>query len=167
MVSENINDFINHYDDNGSEVPSIEDIEELENIEDEEFPEDEEGDEYIEVENSIDQMRIAFKAEIAAPEYSRVSVLLKLKNGEILEGVPMAELSSGDFLFKIEGQIKKIKLAEILNFEVSGETEEDLEESYEPAKAKFVYESSEPIMGQPIYEEEDELEYNESEEDEE
>jgi hypothetical protein len=118
MVSENINDFI----DPEEKVSP----EELEGMPDEEFSEDENGEEYIEIENSIDQMKKIFRAEIAAPEFSRLSYLLKLKDGGEIESTPMAELSSGDFLFKIEGQLKKIRLSDIQKFQL---VEEELQES--------------------------------------
>jgi len=136
MVSEDIHDFIDPED----EVTP----EELEGFPDEEFQEDENGEEYIEVENSMDQMKKAFEAEIAIPEYSRISYLLKLKDGRQIEGTPMAELSSGDaFLFKVEGQLKKIKLADIQNAEEVFQEEESEEVSENFSRGKFVLESNE------------------------
>jgi len=169
VVSENINDFLNRFEDEPvSDIPDSE-IEGLEDIEAAEFPEDANGEEYIEVENSTDQMINAFRTEIIIPEFNRKNYLLKFKDGREIEGTPMAELSSGDFLFKVEGQLKKIKLSDILNFNAFEEESEEIEESM---KAKFVRESYEPIMGdfEQINEEESEEEseeYEDEEEDEE
>lgn len=137
MVSENINDFLTHDDEIDPELSAIE------AIEDDEFPEDENGEEYIEVENPVDEMKKVFKAEIAIPEYSRSSFILELKDGRTLEGIPMAEFQAADaFLFKIEGQIKKLKLSDISNFSIiEEETEEEISEDF--SKARFVRESEE------------------------
>lgn len=135
MVSEDIHDFIDPED----EVTP----EELEGFPDPEFSEDENGEEYIEVENSMDQIQKFFRTEISIPEYSRISYLLKFKDGREVEGVPMAELSTGDaFLFKVEGQLKKIKLADLQNVEeVFQEESEEVSEDF--SRGKFVLESDE------------------------
>ncbi len=125
MVSEDVHDFLDP-----EEVDP--ELSAIEAVEDDEFPEDENGEEYIEIENTMDQMKKAFRAEIASPEFSRVNFILQLKDGRTLEGVPMAELSATDaFLFKIEGQLKKIKLENIKKFDVVEESaEEEINESY-------------------------------------
>ena len=142
VVSENINDFLNRFEDEPvSDMPDSE-VEGLEDIEKAEFPEDANGEEYIEVENSTDQMINAFRTEIIIPEFNRKNYLLKFKDGREIEGTPMAELSSGDFLFKVEGQLKKIKLSDILNFNTfEEESEEEINEDF--SEARFVRESIE------------------------
>jgi len=136
MVSEDIHDFLDP-----EEVDP--ELSAIEAVEDDDFPEDENGEEYIEIENPMDRMKKVFRAEIAAPEFSRITFLLDLKDGRSFEGTPMAELSSGDFLFKVEGQIKKIKLSDILKFDtlVEEEPQEEVNEKF--SKAKFVRESEE------------------------
>jgi hypothetical protein len=126
MVSENVKDFLNFND----EPMKISD---MENIENEEvvYPEDEEGEEYIEVENTMDQMRKIFKNEIESPEYSRSSFILIFKDGKILKGTPMAELSYDAFLFKVEGQLKKIKIPDLLKFSYVQESKEEVNESFD------------------------------------
>jgi hypothetical protein len=135
VVSENISDFLNRFEDEPiSDIPDSE-VEGLEDIEAAEFPEDE-----IEVENSTDQMINAFRTRILIPEFNRKNYLLKFKDGREIEGTPMAELSSGDFLFKVEGQLKKIKLSDISNFnDLEEEPEEEISEDF--SEARFVRES--------------------------
>jgi hypothetical protein len=119
MVSEDVHDFLDP-EEVDPELSAIEAV-------DDEFPEDENGEEYIEIENTIDQMKKVFGAEIATPEFSRSNFILKLKDGRTIEGVPMAGLSSTDaFLFKIEGQLKKIKLADIKKIDLVEEPEEEI-----------------------------------------
>lgn len=118
-VSENINDFLHE-----QEYEFDAELSDVEPIEDVDFSEEEDGEEYIEIESTMDKMRKVFGNELKTPEYSRLTFLLKLKDGSKIEGVPMAELPSGDaFLFKIDGQIKKIKLENIYNFSVMEEEE--------------------------------------------
>lgn len=128
MVSEDIHDFLDEAIDPEEIDPELSAIEA---VEDDEFPEDENGEEYFEIENLMDKMRKLFRAEILTPEYSRPAFLLKLKDGREFEGTPMAELSATDaFLFKVEGQLKKIKLSDISKFELIEETEEVVNEGY-------------------------------------
>jgi hypothetical protein len=137
MVSEDLHDFLEP-EEMDPELSAIE------AVEDDDFPEDENGEEYIELENPMDDMKKALRAEIAIPEYSRLPFILELKDGQTLEGVPMAELQAAEaFLFKIEGQIKKIKFSDILNFSMpeTEEAEEEIPEDY--SKAKFIQESDE------------------------
>jgi hypothetical protein len=120
MVSEDVHDFLDP-----EEVDP--ELSAIEAVEDDEFPEDENGEEYIEIENTMDQMKQIFRAEIATPEFSRSNLLLQLKDGRTIEGVPMAELSATDaFLFKVEGQLKKIKLADIKKIDLVEEPEEEI-----------------------------------------
>lgn len=122
MVSEDVHDFMDP-----EEIDP--ELSAIEAVEDDKFPEDENGEEYIEVENTTDQMKKVFRAEVATPEFSRPNFILQLKDGRTIEGVPMAELSATDaFLFKIEGQLKKIKLADIKKIDLVEETEEVPEE---------------------------------------
>jgi hypothetical protein len=124
MVSEDVHDFLNP-----EEVDP--ELSAIEAIEDDEFSEDENGEESIEIEKPVDKMRNIFRTEIATPEYSRPTFFLKLKDGRTFEGTPMAELSATEaFLFKIEGQLKKIKLADIQNFNLIEEPEEAVNEGY-------------------------------------
>lgn len=94
-------------------------------IEDVEFPEEEE--EGIEIESDMDRIKKIFRNELRTPEYGRMFYELKMRDGSKIEGVPMAELPSGDaFLFKINGQIKKIKLENINKISA---VEEEINES--------------------------------------
>jgi hypothetical protein len=125
-VSENINDFLHE-----QEYEFDAELSDVEPIEDVDFSEEEDGEEYIEIESTMDKMRKVFGNELKTPEYSRLSYLLKLKDGSKIEGVPMAELPSGDaFLFKINGQIKKIKLENIYNFSAIDLEEEIVNEDF-------------------------------------
>ena len=119
MVFENVHNFLDP------------ELSVIEVVEDDEFSENENGEEYIEIENSMDEMRKVFKSEIATPEFSRPNFILQLKDGRTLEGVPMAELSATDaFLFKIEGQLKKVKLEDIKKIDLAEEPEEIVNEGY-------------------------------------
>jgi hypothetical protein len=135
MVSEDIHDFL----DPGEIDPDLLTMD----MGNDNFLEDENGEEYIEMENTTDQMKKVFRTEIAIPEYSRSTYLLELKDKKSFEGTPMAELSSTNaFLFKIDGQLKKIKLADIVKFKIlDGEESEEIIESF--SKAKFISESIE------------------------
>lgn len=134
MVSENVHDFIEEVD---PELSAIE------AVEDNEFSADENGEEYFEIENSVDELKKIFRSEIATPEFSRPNYILQIKDGRTIEGIPMAELSATDaFLFKIEGQLKKIRLEDIKNFSLVEEPEEVNEGYGEYSFADYLYDIS-------------------------
>ena len=141
MVSESINDFLNYEEDlvpNEDFEEEIEDVEYTEKIEDADFPEDEDGEEYIEVENRLDEMDRDFNRQIELPEFSRTPFAIKLIDGREFEGVPMARLNAAQaFLFKIDGQIKKIKAEDIARYEVAVREEEPISESLIPGEYTF------------------------------
>lgn len=141
MVSESVNDFLNYEEDivpNDDSSDENMDVEYEENIEDVDFPEDEEGEEYIEVENGLDEMNRDFNRQIELPEYTRTPFIIKLKDKREIEGVPMAKLSSGQgFLFKIEGQIKKIRVEDIARYQMVIKEEEPISESLIPGEYTF------------------------------
>lgn len=124
MVSENVHDFMNQ-----EEVDP--ELSAIEAVDDDEFSADEDGEEYIDYEIPTDEIIQTIRSEITIPEYSRKSLSIMLKNEpSLIDGVPMAELESGDFLFKIDGQIKKIKLNQILELDFTSDYEEDVNEGF-------------------------------------
>ena len=128
MVSEDVHDFLN------PEKIDL-DLSVIKDLGDESLKNNDE-EPYIEIENTIDQMKKIFRTEIASPEFSRGIFTLQLNDGRTLEGTPMAELSTGNaFLFKINGHIQKIKLPNIREFDLAEEiekskSERELDEEY-------------------------------------
>jgi hypothetical protein len=120
MVSEKLKDFLNEFeqDDDTALFVSDSDFINTDDIDD--------NVEEIEIENNIDEMIKLFANELIAPEFLRLSFILKLKTGTI-EAVPMAQLSGEAFLFKVEGQLKKIKISDILGVQSDEEEEEEEE----------------------------------------
>lgn len=123
MVSENIHDFINR-----EEVDP--ELSAIEAIEDDEFSADENGEESIDYEVPTDEIIQTIRSEISISEYSRKSLSIMFKDGLVIDGVPMAELDSGDFLFKIDGQIEKIRLNQIIGLDFTPDSEEIVNEGY-------------------------------------
>ena len=69
----------------------------------------------VTMEDRKDKIRQILKNELNSPEFLRDTFIFKIKNipGEI-QGIPLGEFPSSDaFIFKINGQIKKIKLEDI------------------------------------------------------
>ena len=129
MVSESVNDFLNH-DEPVEDIIDAEDLEGIEDIENADLPEEE-----LEVEDMSDELAQSFRAELSIPEFNRLSFFIKLQSGEEFEAVPMAEMSgSKAFLFKIGDQIKKINLSNIVDSqEIIGDEfeEEEVNENFD------------------------------------
>jgi hypothetical protein len=123
MVSENVHDFMNPEED--PELSAIE------AVEDDEFTTGESGEEDIDYEIPEDEIIQTIRSELNIPEYSRKSLSVMLKDGLVIDGIPMGELNSGDFLFKIDGQIKKIRLNQILGLDFTPELEEEINENFD------------------------------------
>ena len=70
-VSENINDFLHE-----QEYEFDAELSDVEPIEDVDFSEEEDGEEYIEIESTMDKMRKVFGNELILFLYSRLTFLL-------------------------------------------------------------------------------------------
>lgn len=79
---------------------------------------DDEDDVIIDDEEDIYALQLALRNELIVPEVDREYLTFALRNDpdNIIEAMPMAELSNGDaFLFKIQGEgYKKIKIEDIV-----------------------------------------------------
>jgi hypothetical protein len=118
LVSENFEDFLNENEINehhlDSELESEEDIDVIEDVMPEDMA-DTESEEEIEYFNDLDELKKYLHNELVVPEYSRTPLTCRIPGQGEMEGIPMAELSNGEaFLFKINGQIKKVKIQDIL-----------------------------------------------------
>jgi hypothetical protein len=97
------------------------------------------------MEDRKDEIRRILKNELLIPEFSRETLLFKLKNSSEVEGVPMAELFSSDsFVVKIQGKNQKIKVEDILDInQIFEEPEEIVNEGYgEYNFADYLYDIS-------------------------
>jgi hypothetical protein len=83
----------------------------------------------VAIEDRKDEIRRILKNELLIPEFSRETLLFKLKNSTEIEGVPMAELFSSDsFVVKVQGKNQKIKVEDIQDVDQVLESEEVNEE---------------------------------------
>jgi hypothetical protein len=128
LVSENFEEFLGEDFEPTSDLEDSSDLDiwgeiDLQELQD---PDDEKIDSSYQ-----DELIKMFRNELLIPEFSRTPFKI-ISNGEEAEGIPMAELSTGDaFLFKINGQIKKIKLSDISINEAKRINGEDIETSYD------------------------------------
>jgi hypothetical protein len=80
--------------------------------------------------NKLEEIKIFLRNELLVPEFNRMGVKC-LYQGQKTEGIPMAELSvSNSFLLKIDNQIKKIPLSDIISI-VYDKSEEKNEVNFE------------------------------------
>lgn len=76
--------------------------------------EDMENLDSIEISNNLEEIKIFLRNELLVPEFNRMKVEC-LYQGQKTNGIPMAELFvSNSFLLKIDNQIKKIPLSDIM-----------------------------------------------------
>ncbi|MDD5649172.1 MAG: hypothetical protein PHF86_01960 [Candidatus Nanoarchaeia archaeon] len=80
--------------------------------------------------NKLEEIKIFLRNELLVPEFNRMGVKC-FYQGQKTEGIPMAELSvSNSFLLKIDNQIKKIPLSDIISI-VYNKFEEKNEVNFE------------------------------------
>ena len=73
----------------------------------------------VELEDELDlkfyeKLRKTLRNELSSPEFNRGYVAFKIRpTGEKVKGIPMAETKDG-FLFKVKGNIRKVKLTDMI-----------------------------------------------------
>ena len=75
-------------------------------------------EEEVVTEDQKDEIKRILKNELSIPEFSRETIIFKLKRGEEIQGIPMAEFPSGNtFVIKVEGKNQKIKIEDIVDID--------------------------------------------------
>ena len=124
------------FDDKNIETDEWNQPEEVENIEDvNDVPEvdssDMDVDEIEVVDNDVD-LEVVLDRELTFPEISRGALKFRVKGKpEIIVGIPMAGLNPGNYVFKVDGMMRKFNInnIDVEVFEAAGSKEKRLNEN--------------------------------------